>query len=142
MPEDVCEVGHAAPLPHLYRLVEGCAGLEGPSQRRIEVLDDDVEVDGRPVPPVVACWGFQAGDGQRPLALGEQVDGRRGTEQLRPAVAVTAPGPKSEGTGVEVDGPLEVWDVDADAELRRQAVARWAARARARAVKVTASERR
>jgi hypothetical protein len=117
LPEDVCEVGHAPPVPRLHRPVKSCARLEGPAQRRIELLDDDVEVHmassagGSRVPPE------GPGTPSVPLRLREQVDGRRGAEQLCPAVSAAAAGPKSEGARVEVERPLEFCYVHADAEL-------------------------
>jgi hypothetical protein len=109
------------PAVCLCCLLERRAGCQGAIHRGVDILHDDVQVHRRPVPPIVSQL-LRAGGRLRSRSLHQQIDRRRRAQELDTAVAETTARPQIEGAGVEVDGVMQVINVDVDKQVDQDAL--------------------
>jgi hypothetical protein len=83
--------------------------------RRVEVVDDEIEVNGRPVAGVAPRRG--RGERRAPGLLLEQEHARRRTDELHGSRAEASTRPEPERARVELDALLEIGNVEVHEEV-------------------------
>ena len=117
MPPGIGQVGHAAPAPLEDGPLQPRAVLDCAGDGRIDVLHDEIQVHGRPVPRIVAPLRMGLTQRRRAGRFTEQVDGAGPAQQFSPIGFQPAARLQAEPGGVEADGLVDVADVDADADI-------------------------
>ncbi len=90
------------------------ARRDGAFDGGVDVVDDDVGVDWRPVSAVAARIATGA---HRAGILAQQVDRRRPTHELDEVGAEAAGNLEVEGRGVEAQGGFDVWHIDIEQQF-------------------------
>ncbi len=106
-------MGNPAPGMRLRRIIDRRARSDRFRDDRIDIIDNEVEMHGRPVPRVAPRLAGR-GAGDRPRFLHQQVERRRAADQLDAAIAEPPPDLQIEQRRVERSRTREIVDVDVD----------------------------
>src|SRR5688500_18563272 len=121
MPKRIGKLHDAAPV----RVADGAflyrAGGDGTRKCGVEVVDDYVAMQRRPVTGVIACRTRCASRAGRLL---QQVDRRVGADEFDHAAAEAARGRQAEGRDVETLGGIKIGYVDVEQQAHRGQMSR------------------
>src|SRR5262245_29039516 len=117
--ERIREIRDVSPSVRFGGAFAASAGGDGPAIGRLEIGDDEVEMNRGPVTAVIARH-FRAGKRRRAGRLDEQIDRRLGAEELHAMRAEASPHTELESGCVKGDRRIEIVDVDVDENLRHQ----------------------
>src|SRR5690606_35968272 len=96
-------------------------GSLGAVQRGVDVVNDEIEVNRRPVARIVAPRTGRCGGG-RAFGSGQEIDRGRGAEEFEDALAETPADMKAEPLDIKGGRLVEIGDIDIDEKVHDRSI--------------------